>query len=134
MHILTSMRISAKTSEVLEVLVKNRAAHREIVVEARAGYAQRAVEVLTKELERLKAGNNVTVMFTLQAPKDHTKVYDTAIAMMRLHQDETVVLDSSQVRNLMLDEWDWKLDFLISNSKYSGKAAAASMQLVEEDD
>jgi hypothetical protein len=56
-------------------------------------------------------------------PVDQTKVYDTAIEMMRLHQEETVELDAGQVRNLMLDEWDWTDQFYGTNAVYSNSAA-----------
>jgi len=134
MHILNSMRINAKTKDVLEALIGNRTKHREIVIEAREGYAKRAVEVLKAELKRLETSKNALVMFSLQPPQDHTKVYDTAIEMMRMHQDETVVLDSGQVRNLMMDEWDWKTNFLVANSMYSGKAVAATRGMSQDDD
>ena len=128
------MRINAKTKDVLEALIGNRTKHREIVIEAREGYAKRAVEVLKAELKRLETSKNALVMFSLQPPQDHTKVYDTAIEMMRMHQDETVVLDSGQVRNLMMDEWDWKTNFLVANSMYSDKAVAATRGMSQDDD
>jgi len=124
MHVLNSMKIVAKTKDVLAALVKNRERHQKIVAEARVGYARRAREALLEQLKRLESGKATVVVFSLTAPQDHTKVYDTAIEMMRMHTGKTVPLDSGQVRTLMMDEWDWKRHFLMANSAYSGTAAA----------
>lgn len=125
MNILNSMQITAKTESVLVALIENRKKHLKIVIEARVGYAKKAREVLLDQLGKLEAGKISVVNFSLVAPQDYTKVYDTAIEMLRLHTGETVTLDSSQVRTLMMDEWDWKLRFISTNSVYSDSAAAA---------
>ena len=124
MHILNSMKIVAKKKEVLAALLRNRARHQKIVAEARAGYARKAREALLDQLAKLEKGKISVVTFQLTTPQDHTKVYDTAIEMMRMHTASTVTLDSGQVRTLMMDEWDWKSHFLMANSAYSGTAAA----------
>jgi hypothetical protein len=119
MHVLTGMTITADTTQVLERLKHNREKHKKIVIEAREGYAKQAEKALSAELERLRKGKNVVVTFSLQAPQDYTKVYDTAIEMLQMHTQPKIDLNSSQVRNLMQDEWDWKSHFLMSNSLYS---------------
>jgi hypothetical protein len=124
MHMLNSMRIKASTNAVMAALVKNRSAHAAIVKEARQGYVSKAQMVLTQKLSELAAGKVVALSFSLRVPVDQTKVYDTAIEMMRLHTEETVELDAGQVRNLMLDEWDWTDQFYATNSMYSGMAAS----------
>lgn len=135
MHVLNSMKITAKTEEVLAALVKNREAHAKIVQEARVGYVKAAREALQKELTRLEtAKGRVVVTFVLQPPQDHTKVYDTAIEMMKLHTEKTVVLDSTQVRTLMMDQWDWKRHFLLANSAYSGTAAETVGSAADDDE
>jgi hypothetical protein len=126
MHVLNHMHITANTAKVLEALKANRETHQTIVKEARVGYVKKAREALKDQLAKLESGKVSVVTFHLAAPQDHTKVYDTAIKMMELHSEETVVLDSQQVRTLMMDEWDWKSHFLMSNSMYSETAAAQS--------
>lgn len=124
MHVLNSMKINADTKTVLSALVKNRAKHQKIVAEARVGYAKKAREALLDQLKKLESGKTSVVTFHLASPQDHTKVYDTAIEMMKMHTEKKVVLDASQVRTLMMDEWDWKAHFLLANSAYSGTALA----------
>ena len=125
MHMLNSMRIKAKRDDVLATLNRNRAAHAAIVKEAREGYVAKAKDTLMAKLRKLDQGKIVALTFSLRVPVDQTKVYDTAIEMMRLHQDETVELDAGQVRNLMLDQWDWTGDFFATNMAYSKMAEDA---------
>jgi len=133
MHILSSMRIQAKRDEVLEALHLNRSTHAKIVREARVGYLQKAKIAVEQRLEQLRQGKITSLLFTLQLPEDHTKVYDTAIRMLQIHTEPTVELDSAQVRNLMMDEWDWKGRFITTNSLYSQTAAAIGSAMAEDD-
>lgn len=122
MHILSSMTIVAKRDDVLNTLRKNRETHAEIVKEARTGYVEKARQALSSKLDKLASGKVVALSFTLRVPLDYTKVYDTAIKMLELHQNATIELDATQVRNLMQDQWDWTDQFYGTNSVYSKTA------------
>lgn len=124
MQMLRTMRITAKREDVLARCLKNREAHSKIVAEARLGYLAKAEVALKAKLASLKEGKIVVLHFGMQLPVDQTKVYDVAIEMLQLHQDDFIELDSEQVRNLMRDEWDWSADFLATNSLYSSTAAS----------
>lgn len=125
MNILSGMRINAKRDDVLATLRKNRETHASIVAEARQGYVSQALEELEevkKKMAKLANGKVVALSFSLRVPVDQTKVYDTAIRMLELHQDELIELDSSQVRTLMQDQWDWTEAFYSTNVRYSKMA------------
>lgn len=122
MHVLSSMTIVAKKTEVLATLKGNRAKHSEIVKEAREGYMEKAQAALKDKLEQLRSGKLAALSFSLRVPLDYTKVYDTAIRMLELHQNDTIELDAAQVRNLMQDEWDWTDSFYGTNMVYSKMA------------
>jgi hypothetical protein len=122
MHNLSSMTVTVSKGEALERLKKNRELHAVIVKEAREAYANRALDALTKRIEKLKTGKIVSLSFSLRPPQDHTDVYNTAIEMLELHCEEHVEMSAGQVRNLMMDEWDWMDQFLVANAGYSGTA------------
>lgn len=124
MHMLKSMRITAKKDDVLTRLKSNREEHKKIVVEARDGYLKKARAALEERMKDLSSGKLVSLFFALAPPQDHTRVYDVTIEMLSLHTGAEIELDAEQVRNLMMDEWDWSQQFLTSNSAYSGTAAA----------
>lgn len=120
----TKMKILAKTDEVLETLRKNRETHSSIVKEARLGYVKAVEKKLEKTLEDVRSGKPVVLQLFLQPPEDHTKVYDTAIRMLEMHQNRHIELDDTQVRNLVMDRWDWQDRFLGTNAAYSQTAAS----------
>lgn len=123
MHVLRGMNITANKKEVLETLEKNRNQHKVIVGEARAGYFEKAQKALELRLAQLKEGKLVSLSFRLQPPVDHTDVYDTAITMLEMHREDTIVLDSDMARSLIQDKWEWADQFLHSNAIYSKTAS-----------
>lgn len=122
MHALSGMNIHAKRDEILSRLRSNRETHAAIVAEARKGYVDRARESLRERLDQLESGKIVSLAFALEPPQDHSDVYNTAIQMLELAQDDVIEMDSMQVRMLVMDQWDWSHKFLAVNAQYSATA------------
>ena len=126
MRVLHGMVIEAKKEEVLKALRENRETHQKIVSEAKEGYRQKAVTLLEEALVATRK-DDIDPMrgwsATLPPVKDHTKVYDRAIKMFELETREVVELTQEQVGYLIMDDWDWKQDFIASNAFYSATAA-----------
>jgi hypothetical protein len=108
--------------EALKTLRANRKRHRKIVEEARAGYVEKAKAKLSAKLDELASGKLVALRFDLQVPEDHTDDYDLAIRMVELHSEDTIEMSSTDVRTLMMDEWDWLRSFLFTNARYARSA------------
>lgn len=123
MHVLNDIKITAKTREVLSKLRTNLIAHKEIVEEAQVGYRAKIIEFYESRLAEAKAGKRPDTSEHVFPPQDHSDVYETAIAMLELATDEFLELNSTQVRHLVQDEWDWKDQWLAANSGYSVSAA-----------
>jgi hypothetical protein len=126
------LQVECNKDELLETLRKNRARHKEIVIEARKGYMAKAKETLQEKLEELETGKVKSVSVSLSAPQDMSSVYDTTIKMLELHQQPTITLSSDEVRMLVEDKWDWTARFLASNAMYSD--IAANMAREDEDE
>jgi hypothetical protein len=58
--------------------------------------------------------------FTLpiQYPENHTKDYEKAIRMMEASIYDTVSLSAEEFDSYVLNNWEWKEKFIISNSYY----------------
>jgi len=121
---LDKMKVVVSKTTVLEALKKNRDLHKTIVKEAREGYVIQARKALEKELKKLEAGKPVRIGIHLELPSDNTKVYDTAIQMLEMHEGESVELDAAQFRVLVMNKWDWMDQFLFANRGYSQTAAS----------
>lgn len=117
-HAMT-MKILASTTEVLATLKANREKHSKIVKEAREGYVVKAREALEKKLEEIRTGKIVALSFNLSPPVSYKAAYDTAIQMLEIHTEDVIELTGTEVRHLLMDEWDWSTQFLTSNSAYS---------------
>ena len=118
-----SLIITAKTSDVLSALHRNRQDHIAKYNRAREGYFVAAKKELEKALKRVEAKKFENLYVQLSVPVSHEKVYDTAIRMLELHEDSgmvTLELNSTQVDSLVHDIWDWTSTFNTTVSSYGG--------------
>ncbi len=130
---MNGIEITMDKAKLLEALKTNRAEHRRIVEEARAGYVDKAQKALTDRLMQLKSGKMKSLAFALQMPLDHTSEYDTVIAMLESCVDAQITLTDRQFRSFVQDKWDWEHQFLIANSAYSGTATSKLGYGAEDD-
>lgn len=118
------MEVECDKAAVLDKVRTNREGHAKIVAEARVGFVEKAREVLTEQLDRLKKGKLKELSVHLAPPADHTREYDTVIRMLEMHTESTITLGASEVQMFIEDNWDWSDQFIMANSAYSGTAAA----------
>jgi hypothetical protein len=111
--------IKVKKTELLDVLRKNREAHRDIFEKACVGYRKVAVEELERSLADARAGRKIRQNLALIEPMDQTKDYDRAIRMLEMSIEDTIELDEQQFAQYVQDDWRWKEQFTASNSRYT---------------
>lgn len=117
------MTTTIKTQDLLRTLKLNKERHKAIVDEARAGYLKKAKEAIKERMSQLDSGKIVSLSFNLTPPQDHTEDYEVAIEMFTAHTEDTVTLSTQQFRELYLDKWNWKRQFLVGNAMYSKTAS-----------
>ena len=122
------LSVKAYKEDVLKRLRTNRATHAKIVVEARKGYVSLARKALELRLKQIEKGRIVELQFNLRAPLDYTSEYDTAIEALTWHTGDEITLTAQQVRNLIMDKWDWADMFLTTNAFYSQTASAMNRE------
>lgn len=128
MQIIRNLSVEVKVSEILAKVRANREQHVALYAEAKANYLATVRSGLEKALAKLDAGKykeTEYISVSFNPPKDYTEVYDQAISMFELETRETMLLDQQQFASLLLDKWDWKNDFLTSNSAYLSEVGAA---------
>lgn len=111
--------INVNKAELLSVLRTNRDKHNAIFLEAQAGYREAVVKELDSMLAEARSGKKIRRAITLVEPVDQTKDYDRAIRMMEMSVDETIKLDPHDFQCYVMDEWQWKNQFMLSNVGYS---------------
>lgn len=125
------MKVIVEKNEIMRVIEKNRESHRTIFKEAIEGYRKKALEVLQQHIKEIEAGKFFTYISMTQ-PEDHTRDYDRVLDMLKRHQDSEISLSEPDYAMYVLDDWQWKRQFLTSNSQYSSTAAAALRAEPEE--
>lgn len=118
--------IVVKKAELLSILEKNRDAHRAIFEEALEGFRKRVIERLDEMMAQAKANKRVDMYVGLQQPEDHTKEYDTVIAMLKMDLGEVAELNFHDFANYVNDDWGWRSQFLTTNAMYSSSARRLS--------
>jgi len=109
-------------AEVLKVLKENRDKHAAMVQEAREGFVAAAREKLNATLDQLEAGELTQLAVRIDPPKDHTRDYDTIIKQLEMSKDETMKLNTAEVRTFIMDEWDWSHRAIAHNARFSQTA------------
>ena len=112
--------VTVKKGWLLGVVTENREKHHEQYEKAFAGYRRDCIKCLEDNLAALKDGSRERVFITETAPEDHTKDYDRVIAMLSASVDTEIDLDASEFDNYVQDDWNWKQNWVTSNTKYLG--------------
>lgn len=116
------IKLTFRREDILARLRENQARHIRILREANKGYLEQAQAALEAKLEEVKAGELVTLSFSLSRPVSHATTYVAMISMLEATSDEMLVLTMEQQQAFMCDRWDWQEQFLTANSGYSGTA------------
>ena len=105
-------------AELLGILTKNRAEHRDIFLTGQTKYREAAIRILDEALADAKAGKKIRRSIGLVAPEDHTADYDRVIRMLELSVDDTIVLTSAEFEQYVMDRWRWASQFGATVSSY----------------
>lgn len=116
--------VKVKKDELLSILKKNRAEHREIFEEASERFREEVVKALEERLADARKGKRISLSINLVQPMDQTREYDQAIQMCQMSVDDVIELSHESFRCYVLDQWHWRDQFIASNSNYSEKARA----------
>ena len=111
--------VTVRKEKLLEILNKNRAAHRAQFEEALIGYADACKEILQQRLDQIKAGKKISMSFHMPEPCDMTKEYDKIIAMLDISIDDEIELTQQEAQCYVLNDWSWMHMVSSSNVRYT---------------
>jgi hypothetical protein len=106
-----------------QALTENRLRHETNWKEAHARWRVDLADQLTWAAVELADGGKVNLAGILkehQEPENHTEDYDRVLAMLDFSDTDQITLTQGDFRNYVLDEWDWKTRWNLSNAKYLG--------------
>jgi hypothetical protein len=114
--------VTVKRDDLVAKLKTNRDGHRAIFEEALTGYKDKVVAELERHLQEVRAGKVRVIAVSLPEPSDHTRDYDRIISMCEMSVDEELELTQDEFASYVMDDWQWKRQFLSSNAGYSQTA------------
>lgn len=124
--------VAVKKAELIKIIKENREKHHAIFIEALEGWKKECIKELSKWYDEAKSGRiSKTIFISIQRPEDHTREYDRALKMLEMEVGDTVTISADDFQHLVQDDWEWKHQFLASNSRYS--ATATSLMNGEEE-
>lgn len=120
--------IKVKKTDLLTTLKKNLDKHREIFLEAQAGYRKMAITEIEKLLEDARKGHKIRRSISLIEPVDQSRDYVRVIRMLEMSVDKTIELAEHDFMQYVMDDWSWKHQFITSNAMYSHTAALSAKE------
>jgi len=119
--------VKVKRKQLVEKLKANRETHKAEFKEAWEGYVQTVIDTAKENLRDAKKWSKEPSEAhhfdsAPSAPKNHTKEYDRAIALLEWEVEDEVELSTNDFNCYVLDDWSWKRDHAMSMSSYANKS------------
>jgi hypothetical protein len=114
--------VTVRKSDLIAKMKMNHAKHREMFLEAMAGYRKAAIEELDKMIQEAKDGKEIRRFVELEVPEDHSDEYSLVIDMLTWSTSDEIDITQTQFNNFVRDQWGWSNKFISSNAVYTGKA------------
>ena len=122
-HQLTSafadFKATLSREQIVNALKANREAHIATYAVACEAYAVDAAAALQDKLDRVQAGEIVSLTIDVLCPVEYASQYDDLIKTFSLVNDTEFELTMEQMRCILHDEWDWTHKFHTVNSSYT---------------
>lgn len=104
---MSEQTLTFMTSDLVEVLKKNRTKHVQDFEKAVEKYSQELKAVCLRKLAALKANKKVSPHVQLVFPVSYVNVYDQHIGFFEHTTDKTVRLTVEQYKHFFEDQWFW---------------------------
>lgn len=114
--------VTVNKSDLLAIIEENRAIHESMYNEAMEGFKESTLKTLEAEIKKFP-GNPKSVMIHCSKPTSHLKDYDRVIHMLNMHNADHIEISQSDFAKYVEDDWEWKRQWMTSNSSYSLSAA-----------
>lgn len=110
--------ITVPKHQLLQILERNRTAHRNAYDRALEKFREQAIMRLDKMLAQVRAGKSPRLYVDLPVPEEHTADYDRAIQMLAMDTTVDVKLSETAYARLVDDDWGWRDSFAANTSSY----------------
>ncbi len=105
-------------AQLLPIVRENLEKHNNIFNASVSGYWQKAEEILTDKLAKVKKQEQVDNYLGVTYPVSYVDHYNKVIRMLELSVEDNIKLSSSEFDAYVRNEWTWKANFLGTNGIY----------------
>lgn len=108
-------------TELLSIVKANLETHLTDYAEAVSDYKLAALKLAKANLELAETGELAKIAEIKEMPaepKSYEAEYNRAIRKLELSVDDVIEVDELTFNQLVLDEWNWKTQFLVGNALY----------------
>lgn len=105
--------------KLLSKIKENRNSHQKQHEDALEGWQEKVIVGLEDFLNKAKSGIEFYTHLDLPEPESYTQDYDDIIAQIEWNEEKVIELDLNDFKKFILDDWNWKNDFLGTNAFYS---------------
>lgn len=117
--------IKMKRTELLNIVRTNKAKHIADFMESEIDYRLLVLHIATANLKLAKTADIEQfkkIKAHPPAPRSYEDSYKRAERMLELSVDDFIEVEEDVFNQLVLDEWQWKHSFTVSNSMYKSGA------------
>jgi len=116
-------KVQVNKGELLETLKGNQLKHESEYKAARLGYRNALTLKLSVMLGDIEVGKEIDTRIDLPKPRYYGNDYTRTIRMLEMHQEDVVTLSEEQFRHYVMDDWDWRNEFIAMSSQYTKRAS-----------
>jgi hypothetical protein len=113
-------KITVRKAELLEKLNTGLTDHRLAFKQSVEDYSVAVVDFLESATARAKLGDFSDITIQFSAPKNYSKEFERAIAMIEMSVELEIQLDEQTFRQWALGEWNWAREFELSSAAIGG--------------
>lgn len=110
--------VKVKKHDLMEILTKNKKAHRKEFLEAQDLYRAAVIQELDRMLQDARDKKPIRRSISLPEPHDHTDDYEREIRMVSMSVDNEIELHAHEFETFVMDNWNWKQDFAVTSNFY----------------
>lgn len=116
--------VKVNKAKLIEVITKNRDAHRTIFDKAVVRFREALLTELESRISQVKANKPVMMTIGLLQPEDHTSDYDRVLKMLNMSIDVDIELDENDFVQYVEDDWHWKRQWFANTASYAAMPVA----------
>jgi len=116
------MKIKVKKDEIVKIIQDNMIKHKDIFKEAVEAYKKKLLQLLEDKIELVKRGSKINMFIQLPEPENHTKDYKRILEMLKMEVRVDIELEENQFAMYVLDDWEWKREWVKNTLSYTSSA------------